>query len=1049
MVDSKFRCLHISDVHWRGLTRHEEYKESFQALFDIAKKLNPNAIFIGGDIVHSKTQGISPELIDCLIWWFKGLAEVAPTHVILGNHDGLILNKHRQDAISPILTALDNPNIFLYKKSGTYPIHGIDGFNWSVFSCFDEENWDKVEPIEGEVNIATFHGGVNGSTTDIDWNIEGDVDIEFFNKFEFTFLGDIHKLQYLDKDKRIAYPGSTIQQNYGEDPGKGFLFWEIDDKDNYKSTFYEVPFSRPFVTIEWNGDFGETLRDAQNYPDKARFRVRAKAPITQAEIKQLHNALKEEKNASEIVFKYENALQTQEISTTAGKFFKKDLRDPATHMAFLKEYYADVEISDEEWEKIESIVSRYVALAGKTNNPRNIKWSVKRLEFDNTFSYGKNNVVDFEKVTGITGIFGKNRAGKSSIPGTLMFGLYNTTDRGAMSNLHVINMRKGHCLARVMLSANGKDYKIERQATRKTNRAGVESAVTHLNLSQIDELGVEVKDLNGEQRRETEKVLRQIVGTPEDFLMTSLASQGEMNNFIKNKATQRKAILTKFLDLEIYDDMSAHIKDDASEVKALLKNAPDRDWDVLIDVEKAEKRRNEVKRKSVEDSLTKLRLRLQELKIAVATNDKGLVTKADIDNHVQVLNDSKESLKNLSEKSDGLLQKVRDFESKLASVQTIKDQFPIDDLRERKSALTDLETTLKDLQHAKDLEKQLLESQKKLAKKLEPCDCFDHLPTCDYVKNSDKHKKQMDKQMIKHDDAKEKVRAAQKSLRVMQKENLEEKIEKYDRVLQKENEMRIDLGKVRLELSQTNNKKKILSEQVDASELELTSMRARVSSSDEAEKISMIKKQVSNLNTRINTEDAERISLTSEITKSETEIKRLEDEKDEYADLIKRWRIFNLVENAFSKKGIPLQIIASQLPLINEEISKILQGVTGFTVELETKPGSNDMQVYINYGDSRRIIECGSGMEKMMASLAIRVALINISSLPKTDLLVIDEGFGALDDTNIEACSRLLDSLKKWFKNIMVISHVDAVKDAVDNVLEITQFEKNAKVVHE
>ena len=295
MIDSKFRCLHISDVHWRGLTRHEEYKESFQALFDIAKKLNPNAIFIGGDIVHSKTQGISPELIDCLIWWFKGLADIAPTHVILGNHDGLILNKHRQDAITPILNALDNPNIFLYKKSGTYPIDGIDGFNWSVFSCFDEENWDKVEPIEGEVNIAAFHGGVNGSTTDIDWNIDGDVDIEFFNKFEFTFLGDIHKLQYLDKDKRIAYPGSTIQQNYGEDPGKGFLFWEIDDKDNYKSTFYEVPFSRPFVTIEWNGDFAETIRDSQNYPDKARFRVRARLQLLKLKLSSFIMLLKRKK----------------------------------------------------------------------------------------------------------------------------------------------------------------------------------------------------------------------------------------------------------------------------------------------------------------------------------------------------------------------------------------------------------------------------------------------------------------------------------------------------------------------------------------------------------------------------------------------------------------------------------------------------------------------------------------------------------------------------------------------------------------------------------
>ena len=94
-----------------------------------------------------------------------------------------------------------------------------------MFSCFDEENWENVEPIEGEINIATFHGGVNGSTTDIDWNIDGDVDASFFDKFDFTFLGDIHKLQYLDKEKRIAYPGSTIQQNYGEDPGNGFLFW--------------------------------------------------------------------------------------------------------------------------------------------------------------------------------------------------------------------------------------------------------------------------------------------------------------------------------------------------------------------------------------------------------------------------------------------------------------------------------------------------------------------------------------------------------------------------------------------------------------------------------------------------------------------------------------------------------------------------------------------------------------------------------------------------------------------------------------------------------
>ena len=107
------------------------------------------------------------------------------------------------------------------------------------------------------------------------------------------------------------------------------------------------------------------------------------------------------------------------------------------------------------------------------------------------------------------------------------------------------------------------------------------------------------------------------------------------------------------------------------------------------------------------------------------------------------------------------------------------------------------------------------------------------------------------------------------------------------------------------------------------------------------------------------------------------------------------------------------------------------------------------MDVFINYGDSKRIIECASGMEKMISSIAIRVALVNVSSLPKCDTFIIDEGFGALDETNVEACNRLLQSLKKWFKNILVISHVDAVKDSVDTILDIFSKGIDSQVIHE
>ena len=583
----KFRCAHISDVHWRGLTRHEEYRETFEHLFEQLKVLKPNAIFIGGDIVHSKTQGISPELIDCLRWWFTSMADICDTHVILGNHDGLILNKDRQDAISPIINALDNPRLHLYKDSGVYPIEGVPGFNWCVFSCFDEEGWKKVKPVPGDINIATFHGSVLGSLTDAEWELEGEVDLEMFKRYDFGFLGDIHMMQYLDAGKRVAYPGSTIQQNYGEGPEKGFLFWEIDDRDTYRSDFIAIPNRRPFVTIDWAGDLSSTLKECDKEIDGTRFRIRTAMPISSAETKQLSGELKRRKRATEVVFKYDIDNDISEIKIASGTFKTEDLRTLSTHQRLMRDFYAGSKFTDQQWKDLEEVTQKYFSAASKTDCVRNVKWSVRRLEFDNTFGYGKGNYINFENLRGITGLFGKNRSGKSSIPGTLMYGLFNTTDRGAVKNLHVINVRKGHCQVNINLAANGSHYRLERQSVRRTTSKGLVHAVTNLNLSRLDESGCIIKDMNGEQRRETEKLLRAVVGTADDFLLTSLASQGEMNQFIKYRATQRKAILTKFLDLVIFDEMFQLAKSDASTIKSLLSNVPDRDWDMIIaDLEK-------------------------------------------------------------------------------------------------------------------------------------------------------------------------------------------------------------------------------------------------------------------------------------------------------------------------------------------------------------------------------------------------------------------------------------------------------------------------------
>ena len=68
-------------------------------------------------------------------------------------------------------------------------------------------------------------------------------------------LGDIHRHQFLDDEKRVAYPGSTVQQDFGETIDRhGFLVWDINGKDDFSSTHYELDNICPFVTIPWTGD---------------------------------------------------------------------------------------------------------------------------------------------------------------------------------------------------------------------------------------------------------------------------------------------------------------------------------------------------------------------------------------------------------------------------------------------------------------------------------------------------------------------------------------------------------------------------------------------------------------------------------------------------------------------------------------------------------------------------------------------------------------------------------------------------------------------------
>jgi len=74
------------------------------------------------------------------------------------------------------------------------------------------------------------------------------------------------------------------------------------------------------------------------------------------------------------------------------------------------------------------------------------------------------------------------------------------------------------------------------------------------------------------------------------------------------------------------------------------------------------------------------------------------------------------------------------------------------------------------------------------------------------------------------------------------------------------------------------------------------------------------------------------------------------------------------------------------------------------------------------------------------------VALSNISNLPRSNFLVVDEGWGVLDAENLSSVPILFSYLKSNFDFVIIISHLETLRDMVDGHIEIKKDNGFSKV---
>ena len=196
---------------------------------------------------------------------------------------------------------------------------------------------------------------------------------------------------------------------------------------------------------------------------------------------------------------------------------------------------------------------------------RNISWKPKKFEFDNMFSYGENNVVDFSNMVGSMGLFASNASGKSSLLDALTYCIFDKCAR-TFRAVNIMNTDKTTFKCKFNFEIDGVDYFIERRA--KKNRKGQ----VKVDVDFWSEIGGQVKNLNGEQRRETNKSISSYIGSYEDFILTAMSLQNNNTGFIDKSQAEKKDTLAQFLDIGLFDELWKLSNEESNEVSSVIRD---------------------------------------------------------------------------------------------------------------------------------------------------------------------------------------------------------------------------------------------------------------------------------------------------------------------------------------------------------------------------------------------------------------------------------------------------------------------------------------------
>ena len=666
-----------------------------------------------------------------------------------------------------------------------------------------------------------------------------------------------------------------------------------------------------------------------------------------------------------------------------------------------------------------------VLFDGELEDYRYRRWELKNLWIDNFLSYGDNNTLDYTKLKGLNVVKSEpaNQGGKTifSIDALLFlfFGKTTKTDV-ALENFNQFR-DKNEVTVGGLITIDGEDYIIERKIKRKAKKAGGYSATNTLDFYKLLADGNR-ENLEGEQRRETDKMITETIGSYSDFMTTIVATAGNLESLIGTKPTERGRLLTKFIGLEVIEQKESINKkmmaDFKSSMKSNVYNLKDLNDDIIEHEESIS-----TNKENIETNKVSLTNKEDEIDSATKKKDKLLAQKVDIDDEVEEVNP--QTLENEIETltNDGLSKK-KDLEETISLIKEIGD---VDFDEDVYNDLVDVKNELKI--SIGGIEKDI-KSKEKLVKEMkegEICSlCKQPLKDVDHTEQIRQLESEVGEKEVELE--KETKNLAEVTEKITILVETKEKSDKNDKLGLVRDRLEVEMESLRVDIKEKKGILKMYQRNIKSIE----------SNREVDSKVLGYTQLLSNLN-------IERDGINKSISDLENEIKNSEGVILNNKDLIKTikketevLKIYEVYHKMIGKNGISKLVLTSVIPIINYELQRLLDDVCDFELELSMSD-KNEVEFLINKNGISKKLKSGSGLEATVSSLALRCVLGRISTLPKPNVIVFDEVLGKVADVNLDNVKLFFDKIKDMYDIILFITHNPIAQDWADKIITVVK----------